>query len=135
MVDITFRAKHMPRMHHQIIFDGKTSWANITNMGSYRRMHPFDMLSQVIMFTERFWAQVTAHSFVFGSVNTIDMELQIVTTWKGFCTMETLMDQLCFLTLKERIMKVLGLMKILGAQITSHFFAFEKRGLFMLLLF
>ena len=83
-------------------------------MGSYRRMHPFDMLSQVIMFTKRFWAQVTAHSFVFGSVNTIDMELQIVTTWKGFCTMETLVDQLCFLTLKERILKLLGLMKISG---------------------
>ena len=46
-------------------------------------MHTFDMLSEVVMFTKRFWAQITANSFAF-CMNTVDMELQIVTTGKGF---------------------------------------------------
>ena len=64
-------------------------------------MHTFDMLSEVVMFTKRFGAQITANSFAF-CMNTVDMELQIVTTWKGFWTMDTLVNQLRFSTTLER---------------------------------
>ena len=64
-------------------------------------MHTFDMLSEVVMFTKRFWAQITANSFAF-CMNTVDMELQIVTTGKGFWTMDTLVNHLRFSTLENK---------------------------------
>ena len=50
-------------MYHQIIFDGKTCWANITDVGFGVGMHPFDMLLQIILAREGFVAELTIHVF------------------------------------------------------------------------
>ena len=76
-------------------------WANITNIRSNQGMHTFDMLSEVVMFTKRFRAQITANPFAF-CMNTVDMELQIVTTGKGFWTMDTLVNHLRFSILENK---------------------------------